>query len=361
MVVAGTTDVRVHQRQLAGRGRRRRRVASALVVGIRLPVKPVLEDRLHAGVGAGADLQAAGAGRLDAVSTIAAQQAQDAEAGTEALLGMGPALQDHRGQRRLTAPDPPLRQPTQGIFSRHSWRVLQRRRHRRPHPPPPLSARRSPRTAVDPPGGSAAWSATDGSPSRGRTHTSGCSRSHWYGWPIFLPKQQQGHPRTSQLLVGHRPIRLCLVPAARFGTPLRREKQRLQAAVRQRRWQWPVGPAAIAHARRSCTVLCATPTATSIARSRRHIHVSTAGSHAHVASTLSRPAPVLHLTLTKWQTLTCPPVGQHHPSQGWPTSNPNSRFHLGIVGRHQMGIPGRHPPEYANREAARRQPADREL
>ena len=89
---------------------------SKLALACRLgrpPVEPVLEDRLDRAVGAGADLEAAIAGRLEPLGAVLARQAQDAEAGAVALLGMRPALQDQRGEhggaradRRRVALDP---------------------------------------------------------------------------------------------------------------------------------------------------------------------------------------------------------------------------------------------------------------
>jgi len=60
----------------------------------------VLQDRLKAAVGAGTDLKPARAGCLEALAAVAAHQAQEAKASPEALLGVRPALQDQRGQRR---------------------------------------------------------------------------------------------------------------------------------------------------------------------------------------------------------------------------------------------------------------------
>src|SRR5438045_7210194 len=58
----------------------------------------MLEDRLDRSVGTGADVETAVAGRLQPVSAVLPRQAQDAEAGAVALLGMGPALQDQLGE-----------------------------------------------------------------------------------------------------------------------------------------------------------------------------------------------------------------------------------------------------------------------
>src|SRR6266478_2463939 len=100
MVVAGTANVGVVGEQLALPGGSGRPL-----------VEPVLEDRLDRSVGTGADVETAVAGRLQSVGAVLPRQAQDAEAGAVALLGMGPALQDQLGElggawtdyRRFTA------------------------------------------------------------------------------------------------------------------------------------------------------------------------------------------------------------------------------------------------------------------
>src|ERR1700730_18161592 len=100
MVVAGATDVGVVGQQLALPG------------GAGRPfVEPMLEDRLDRPVGTGADVETAIAGRLQPVGAVLPRQAQYAEAGAVALLGMWPAVQNQLGElggawtdcRRLTA------------------------------------------------------------------------------------------------------------------------------------------------------------------------------------------------------------------------------------------------------------------
>src|SRR4051812_24783283 len=91
VVVAGAPDVRVQQRQL---------LAVPRWPWGGLAVEAVLQDRLDRAIGAGADLDAAGAGRLQPLAAIGAQQPQDAEAGAEPLFGMWPALEDQSRQRR---------------------------------------------------------------------------------------------------------------------------------------------------------------------------------------------------------------------------------------------------------------------
>jgi hypothetical protein len=61
-----------------------------------------LQDRVDRGVGARADLERALAGGLEPFGRMGAGQPQDAEAGAEALLGMGALAQD-RGDQRLGA------------------------------------------------------------------------------------------------------------------------------------------------------------------------------------------------------------------------------------------------------------------
>ena len=82
----------------------------------RLPVEPVLEDRLDRSVGTGADVETAVAGRFQPVGTVLAGQAQDAEAGPIALLGVRPALQDQRGELGGARDrSPPPRRPIRSI------------------------------------------------------------------------------------------------------------------------------------------------------------------------------------------------------------------------------------------------------
>src|SRR6516225_1754609 len=85
MVVAGTADVLVD---------RPRRVLAV-----------VLQDGGDRGVGAGAERQRAGAGGVDAPGAVALDQAQDADAGAEALLGMRPRAQDHVDPHGAVGPD----------------------------------------------------------------------------------------------------------------------------------------------------------------------------------------------------------------------------------------------------------------
>src|SRR6266446_7569844 len=75
MVIAGAADVLVdQQRRLGGGGG-----------GM---LSAVLQDRGDRAVGAGAEHQRTGAGGIDPFGAIALDQAQDADAGAEALFGM---------------------------------------------------------------------------------------------------------------------------------------------------------------------------------------------------------------------------------------------------------------------------------
>jgi hypothetical protein len=76
------------ERQLRRRGHARRWLA----------IEAFVENRADGAVGSGADLEAAAAGGLEPFCAVLAGQAQDAEAGAEALLGMGPAAQDDLDQ-----------------------------------------------------------------------------------------------------------------------------------------------------------------------------------------------------------------------------------------------------------------------
>jgi hypothetical protein len=78
MVVAGAANVRVIGQQLALPGRSRWRTA----------VKAVLEDRLDRAAGAGADVEAALAGRLQPLGAVMARQAQNADRGAIFLFGL---------------------------------------------------------------------------------------------------------------------------------------------------------------------------------------------------------------------------------------------------------------------------------
>ena len=60
----------------------------------RLAIELVVEDRAHRAVGQGADLDRPRGGGFEAMGTEWSHQPHDAEAGAEALLGVGPALQD---------------------------------------------------------------------------------------------------------------------------------------------------------------------------------------------------------------------------------------------------------------------------
>src|SRR5262249_14471646 len=70
-----------------------------------LPVELVIEDGADRSVAEAADVDRARGGSFEPIATECAQEAQDAAAGAEALLGMGAALQDEFAQRRSRRPD----------------------------------------------------------------------------------------------------------------------------------------------------------------------------------------------------------------------------------------------------------------
>ena len=63
-----------------------------------LAIEAFVENRADGTVGSGADLEATAAGGFEPFCAVLASQAQNAEAGAEALLGMGPAAQDDLDQ-----------------------------------------------------------------------------------------------------------------------------------------------------------------------------------------------------------------------------------------------------------------------
>src|SRR5438132_14177785 len=94
VVVATTADVGVPD----WRGVRR------FGVGVGL-VETVLQDRLDRAVGGRANVIAAPARRLDAPSAMGPNEADDAQARSEALLGMGLGLHDRLDQRHRRRAD----------------------------------------------------------------------------------------------------------------------------------------------------------------------------------------------------------------------------------------------------------------
>src|SRR5205085_3660404 len=88
VVVARSADIGVKDRHTIGRRLLRR-----------LVIELVVEDRAHRAVGQRADLDRPRGGGFEAIGAERPHQAHNAEAGTEALFGMQPALQDQLAQR----------------------------------------------------------------------------------------------------------------------------------------------------------------------------------------------------------------------------------------------------------------------
>src|SRR5215472_9328516 len=80
-----------------------RRAVRRLVRG--LPIELVVEDGTHRSVGERTDLDGARGGGFQTCNTERSRQAQDAEARSEALLGMRSALQDQLTERGSCRPD----------------------------------------------------------------------------------------------------------------------------------------------------------------------------------------------------------------------------------------------------------------
>src|SRR6187401_1948514 len=98
MEVAWATDVAV--------GYRRPVRGGPISSGLRpLAIEVVLQDRVDASVGAGADLKRTRAGGLEPPGPVRRREPQDADAGPEALLGMRALCEDDLDQRRGAAPD----------------------------------------------------------------------------------------------------------------------------------------------------------------------------------------------------------------------------------------------------------------
>src|SRR6202049_2370660 len=88
VVVTRSADIGVEDRHAVG-GRPLRRLAIELVV----------EDQTHRTVGQGADLDCPRGGGFEAIGAERPHQPHDTEAGPEALLRVGPALQDQLAER----------------------------------------------------------------------------------------------------------------------------------------------------------------------------------------------------------------------------------------------------------------------
>src|SRR5580700_10396827 len=70
-----------------------------------LAIELVVEDGAHRAVGQDADLDRPRGGGFEAIGTEWPHQPNDAEAGSEALLGVRPALQDQLAQRGSGGPN----------------------------------------------------------------------------------------------------------------------------------------------------------------------------------------------------------------------------------------------------------------
>src|SRR5947209_3112601 len=93
VIVGRPADVLVGER---GSGRWR---------GQRLAVEAVRENRLHAAIARGPERAGAATCLLDPRGVVAAGEAEDPEAGAEALFGMGAALEDLAHDRGRLRPD----------------------------------------------------------------------------------------------------------------------------------------------------------------------------------------------------------------------------------------------------------------
>ncbi len=122
MVVAAAADVLVPDGQLVGHG-----------LGAAGPVEAAAQDGLHRAVAAGADIQAALAGRLQPFRPVAAHEPQDPQAGPEPLLRVRPGGQDPLdqgdgvGADRLRLAQQPCGRPL-GVASVCAGHVLGSRR-----------------------------------------------------------------------------------------------------------------------------------------------------------------------------------------------------------------------------------------
>ena len=89
-----------------------------------LPIELVIEDGTDGSVGEGVDVNGACGSGFEPIAAERALQAQDAEAGPEALFGMRPTFQDEFTQRSRRRSEPRTaleirkRSPTSGAISR---------------------------------------------------------------------------------------------------------------------------------------------------------------------------------------------------------------------------------------------------
>jgi hypothetical protein len=167
------------------------------------------------------------------------------------------------------------------------------------------------------------------------------------GSSVFFPEQEQGDARSAQLMMDLRPIRLVLVPLPRLRAAQRREQQRFQARIGQRRRQRPDQPG-----RRNAVE---TQTHRAPCKADRHRDRAVGG-----AELILQPQDLTHSSHRHslgrhWspsrpdekKTAHLPSGRATPPPQGWPTSDRNGRHQIGISGRHSLGMPGRLAPEYA--------------
>src|SRR5262245_24437212 len=73
--------------------------------GSRTPIEVVNEDRLERAIAARADIDGAGSGSLQPFAPVGRSEPQNAEAGTEALLGVRPLVEDEIAQGTGRRPD----------------------------------------------------------------------------------------------------------------------------------------------------------------------------------------------------------------------------------------------------------------
>ncbi len=171
--------------------------------------------------------------------------------------------------------------------------------------------------------------------------------ARWLGRPILLPRQLQRDAGASQLPVNRRPVRLHLVADPGPRAAGRREQDRLQPRLGERRRQRPGQPCrgeprqAQLHraARHADRYRDRASRSTALVVQPQHL------AHASHRHSLGRHRSPSRPDETK--TAHLPSNRATPPPQGWPRSNRNGRHRIGISGRHQIGTGGRLAPEYA--------------